>query len=49
MFFWKGKSMSLPLNRMNERFSTVRTSAPGMRRASQASISGWRKWKKWPE
>ena len=31
MFFWNGKSIELPLYSMNDFFSTLRTSWPGMR------------------
>jgi hypothetical protein len=34
---------------MKLRFSIVRTSWPGIRARSHASISGCLKWKKWPE
>ncbi len=55
MFFWKGKSIHVPVPgsppgiQMNDFFSTFRMRWPGMRSRSQASISGCLKWKKWPE
>ncbi len=49
MFFWNGKSTSLPPKAMNDRFSTTRMRWPGIRSRSHFSISGCLKWKKCPE